>query len=71
MYIIAAKDDSRVPLHGLLKYAKRLRERQLNPENTVVVDVQDIGHLGGNSIDTEAKMWGFLNRELPNPGIIE
>ena len=72
MLITAATNDQRVPLWSVLKYVKRLRERKLPDdfcicENNIAVDIQETGHFGEGSLESEAVVWAFLNTFIKTP----
>ncbi|CAG9310989.1 cft-1 [Blepharisma stoltei] len=78
LYITAGLNDSRVDYVSILKYVARMRQRKyldskegLICSQNIALDVQKTGHFGDGSLESEAKMWAFLNKIIPSPSIIQ
>ena len=75
LLITGSVNDSRVSFPSILKYLKRLRhkavsrQQQLFCEQNIALNIQDSGHFGQGDLQSEALIWGFLNKIIPQPGI--
>lgn len=75
MLVTGSINDSRVSFYSILKYIKRLRNKAVprNKQNicsqNIALDIQDSGHFGQGNLESEAVIWGFLNKIIPIPGI--
>lgn len=71
--ITASEQDSRVSFVNILKYLKRLRSKAVARQQesfckqNFVLNVQEGGHFGQGDLESEAVMWGFLDKVIKPP----